>query len=78
MTFNQRVMRSSRIQDTIARVAELVDAQDLKSCEIQPSCRFKSGLRHHYDNYSLRCDEFFYKFIVNKIKTVDIMEFVML
>ena len=40
-------MRSSRIQDTIARVAELVDAQDLKSCENQPSCRFKSGLRHH-------------------------------
>ena len=29
-----------------AQVAEQVDAQDLKSCEIQPSCRFKSGLRH--------------------------------
>ena len=28
-------------------MAELVDAQDLKSCENQPSCRFKSGLRHH-------------------------------
>ena len=27
-------------------MAELVDAQDLKSCENQPSCRFKSGLRH--------------------------------
>ena len=26
----------------------MVDAQDLKSCEIQPSCRFKSGLRHHF------------------------------
>ena len=51
MTFNQRVMRSSRIQDTIARVAELVDAQDLKSCEIQPSCRFKSGLRHQTEKY---------------------------
>ena len=32
---------------TNAQVAEQVDAQDLKSCEIQPSCRFKSGLGHH-------------------------------
>ena len=32
---------------TNAQVAEQVDAQDLKSCEIQPSCRFKSDLRHH-------------------------------
>ena len=30
-----------------ARVAELVDAQDLKSCEYKNSCRFKSGLGHH-------------------------------
>ena len=30
-------------------MAELVDAQDLKSCENQPSCRFKSGLRHQID-----------------------------
>ena len=30
-----------------ARVAEQVDAQDLKSCETKISCRFKSGLRHH-------------------------------
>ena len=28
-------------------MAELVDAQDLKSCEGHTSCRFKSGLRHH-------------------------------
>ena len=28
-------------------MAELVDAQDLKSCEGYTSCRFKSGLRHH-------------------------------
>ena len=28
-------------------MAEQVDAQDLKSCEHKPSCRFKSGLRHH-------------------------------
>ena len=32
-------------------MAELVDAQDLKSCENQPSCRFKSGLRHHTEEY---------------------------
>ena len=32
-------------------MAELVDAQDLKSCEIQPSCRFKSGLRHQLEEY---------------------------
>ena len=32
-------------------MAEQVDAQDLKSCEIQPSCRFKSGLRHHVEEY---------------------------
>ena len=32
-------------------MAELVDAQDLKSCENQPSCRFKSGLRHHLEEY---------------------------
>ena len=32
-------------------MAELVDAQDLKSCEIQPSCRFKSGLRHQTEKY---------------------------
>ena len=32
-------------------MAELVDAQDLKSCENQPSCRFKSGLRHHAEKY---------------------------
>ena len=63
LTFNQRVMSSNLIQVTSAWVAELVDAQDLKSCEIQPSCRFKSGLRHHFKNYSLLfiVDEFFYK-----------------
>ena len=31
-----------------ALVAELVDAQDLKSCECKSSCRFDSGLGHHY------------------------------
>ena len=30
-----------------AQVAEQVDAQDLKSCELNHSCRFKSGLGHH-------------------------------
>ncbi len=34
-----------------AQVAEQVDAQDLKSCELQHSCRFKSGLRHHTEEY---------------------------
>ena len=34
-------------------MAELVDAQDLKSCENQPSCRFKSGLRHHLKNHPI-------------------------
>ena len=29
-----------------ARVAELADAQDLKSCEVHPSYRFDSGLGH--------------------------------
>ena len=28
-------------------MAKLVDAQDLKSWEVHPSCRFKSDLRHH-------------------------------
>ena len=31
-----------------ASVAELVDAQDLKSCVSQITCRFKSGLGHHF------------------------------
>ncbi len=28
-------------------MAKLADAQDLKSCEANPSCRFDPGLRHH-------------------------------
>ena len=43
-------------------MAELVDAQDLKSCENQPSCRFKSGLRHHLKIYSLFINEFLEKY----------------
>ena len=39
-------------------MAELVDAQDLKSCENQPSCRFKSGLRHHLKIYLLFINRF--------------------
>ena len=39
-------------------MAELVDAQDLKSCENQPSCRFKSGLRHHLKFNSIVSIEF--------------------
>ena len=37
-----------RIYLVHALVAELVDAQDLKSCGSQIPCRFKSGLRHQY------------------------------
>ena len=33
--------------DEHAGVAEQADAQDLKSCEVNPSYRFDSGLRHH-------------------------------
>ena len=33
--------------DEYAGVAEQADAQDLKSCEVNPSYRFDSGLRHH-------------------------------
>ena len=32
-------------------MAELVDAQDLKSCVSQITCRFKSGLEHHMEKY---------------------------
>ena len=42
---------SKRTKWCHALVAELVDAQDLKSCESQISCRFKSGLRHHAEKY---------------------------
>ena len=31
-----------------AGVAELADAQDLKSCDPNRSYRFDSGLRHHF------------------------------
>ena len=30
----------------LAEVAELADAQDLKSCGLRESCRFDPGLRH--------------------------------
>ena len=36
-----------RLNELIARVAELADAQDLKSCELRSSYRFDSGLGHH-------------------------------
>ena len=34
-----------------ADVAELVDAQDLKSCEVHPSCRFDSGHLHQKEEF---------------------------
>ena len=34
-----------------AEVAELADAQDLKSCGTYLSYRFDSGLRHHFKQY---------------------------
>ena len=37
-----------------AGVAELADAQDLKSCEVNPSYRFDSGLRHHLEYSSVK------------------------
>ena len=30
---------------------ELVDVLDSKSCEVQPSCRFDPGHRHHKKTY---------------------------
>ena len=49
LTFNQGVWGSNPQRDTMcALVAELVDAQDLKSCECKSSCRFDSGLGHQY------------------------------
>ena len=38
--------RKSAIDNFLAGVAELVDAQDLKSCGPQGPCRFKSDPRH--------------------------------
>ncbi len=35
------------MQLNVAEVAELVDAQDLKSCVQQWTCGFDSRLRHH-------------------------------
>ncbi len=37
------------LETTDAGVAELADAQDLKSCGPKRSYRFDSGLRHHND-----------------------------
>lgn len=42
------------MQQRIAEVAELVDAQDLKSCVQQWTCGFDSRLRHHIsDNHEV-------------------------
>ena len=47
---NRQVVGSSPTFGAIAEVAELADAQDLKSCEQRYSYRFDSGLRHQYHN----------------------------
>jgi hypothetical protein len=60
ITFNDGVKGSNPLRDTInyAWVAKLVDAQDLKSCEDNTSCRFKSGPRHHFKNIYYLLEEY--------------------
>ena len=41
---------SSNLSVAFAGVAEQADAQDLKSCEANPSYRFDSGLRHNQES----------------------------
>ena len=48
LPYKQRVTGSSPVGPIVyyAGVAELADAQDLKSCGTNLPCRFDSGLRH--------------------------------
>ena len=46
LPYKQRVIGSNPIGPTYAGVAELADAQDLKSCGTNLPYRFDSGLRH--------------------------------
>ena len=46
LPYKQRVIGSSPIGPIFAGVAELADAQDLKSCGTNLPYRFDSGLRH--------------------------------
>ena len=46
LPYKQRVIGSSPIGPTFAGVAELADAQDLKSCGPNRPYRFDSGRRH--------------------------------
>ena len=46
LPYKQRVTGSSPVGPIYAGVAELADAQDLKSCGTNLSYRFDSGLRH--------------------------------
>ena len=46
LPYKQRVIGSSPIGPIDAGVAELADAQDLKSCDPNRSYRFDSGRRH--------------------------------
>ena len=47
LPYKQRVTGSSPVGPTNAGVAELADAQDLKSCGTNLPYRFDSGPRHH-------------------------------
>ena len=71
LPYKQRVIGSSPIgpilasQPRNAAVAELADAQDLKSCGTNLPCRFDSGLRHYekrlhtvFDENQLVCNLF--------------------
>ena len=49
LPYKQRVIGSSPIGPICAGVAELADAQDLKSCETYLSYRFDPGRRHSVD-----------------------------
>ena len=50
VTFNHGVASSNLVRITIfcARMAEQVDAQDLKSCGLRNPCQFDSGSGHHF------------------------------
>ena len=50
VTFNHGVTSSNLVRITIfyARMAEQVDAQDLKSCGLRDPCQFDSGSGHHF------------------------------
>ncbi len=56
LPYKQRVIGSNPIGPTYAGVAELADAQDLKSCGTNLPYRFDSGRRHYYLKSSTLCE----------------------